>query len=174
MIGRRVLLGGVAAAALGGGVWLARREGSGGGEGDAAPADLWSQRFETPEGGTLAMADLRGRPLLINFWATWCAPCAREMPQLDRFHKQFSSNGWQVLGLAIDGATPVRVFLAKLPVSFAIGLAGYGGTELSKALGNAQGGLPFTVALDAAGAIVRRKLGETSYDELAGWVQSAR
>lgn len=170
---------GAGAAALGAGVALWRRQpGNGPAPGAAAlPGDagalaaLWAQRFARPEGGEIDMASLRGKPLLINFWATWCAPCVREMPEIDRFHQQFGPQGWQVLGLAIDGPTPVREFLAKVKVGFPIGLAGLDGTELVKTLGNAQGGLPFTVLIGADGQVGQRKIGETNHDELARWVK---
>lgn len=166
---RRLLTAGVATAALAGGVWLSagRRPAPP----DPATESLWQLGFDTPEGGRLEMSTLRGKPLLINFWATWCAPCVREMPEIDRFHRDFSPKGWQVLGLAIDGPTPVREFLGRIKVGFAIGLAGLEGTELTRRLGNERGGLPFSVAFDADGRIVRRKLGETHYDELAGWAR---
>jgi thiol-disulfide isomerase/thioredoxin len=130
---------------------------------------LWSLRFPQPDGGELVMAERRGKPLLLNFWATWCAPCIKEMPELDRFARDFGGRGWQVIGLAIDGPTPVREFLLKRPVGFAIGLAGMDGTDLARDLGNPQGGLPFTVVFDAVGRLVHRKLGQTSYDEVARW-----
>lgn len=166
---RRLLTAGVATAALAGGVWLSagRRPAPP----DPATESLWQLGFDTPEGGRLEMSTLRGKPLLINFWATWCAPCVREMPQIDRFHRDFSPKGWQVLGLAIDGPTPVREFLGRIKVGFAIGLAGLEGTELTRRLGNERGGLPFSVAFDADGRIVQRKLGETHYEELAGWAR---
>ena len=119
------------------------------------------------------LADLRGKPLLINFWATWCPPCVKEMPELDRFHQTFSPQGWQVVGLAIDGPSAVRAFLEKVKVGFPIGLAGLGGTELVRSLGNAQGGLPFSVLISAQGQVLQRKLGETHFDELAGWARQA-
>jgi len=130
---------------------------------------LWSMRFPTPDGGELVMADKRGRPLLLNFWATWCAPCIKEMPELDRFARDFAGRGWQVVGLAIDGPTPVREFLRQRPVGFPVGLAGFEGTDLARELGNAQGALPFTAAFDSRGRLVQQKLGQTSYDELVGW-----
>ncbi len=167
---RRLLVGGLGGVALAGGVWVgSTRRGA---APDPQTAALWSLSFDTPDGGTLAMATLRGKPLLINFWATWCAPCVRELPQIDRFHRDFSPNGWQVLGLAVDSPTPVREFLGRVKLGFAIGLAGLDGSELARQLGNERGGLPFSVAFDAAGRVVQRKLGETSYDELAGWARA--
>ncbi|MFT3859626.1 MAG: TlpA disulfide reductase family protein [Aquabacterium sp.] len=139
--------------------------------GDQLTPAFWQQSFATPEGKTLALSGFQGKPLLINFWATWCPPCVKEMPELDRFGHDFSPQGWHVLGLAIDGPTPVKEFLAKVRVGFAIGLAGFGGTELAQALGNQAGGLPFTVLIDAQGRIRHRKMGATTHAELAAWAQ---
>jgi thiol-disulfide isomerase/thioredoxin len=130
---------------------------------------LWQQRFDQPAGGELVMATLRGKPLVLNFWATWCAPCVKEMPLLDAFHRQHQAKGWQVVGLAIDGPTPVREFLTKLPVGFPIGLAGFTGVDLARSLGNERGGLPFSVIFDRRGAAVFRKLGTIEDAELAHW-----
>ena len=131
--------------------------------------DLWAQRFTRPEGGELVLAELRGKPTVLNFWATWCPPCVKEMPELDRFAREFGPRGWQVVGIAVDSPDPVRDFLKKTPVSFPIGLAGFGGSEIARTLGNTQGGLPFSVVLDAAGHVTHRKLGATHFDELASW-----
>jgi thiol-disulfide isomerase/thioredoxin len=137
----------------------------------AAAASFWSMRFEAPEGAPVEAAALRGRPLVLNFWATWCPPCLREMPALDRFHRDFAPQGWQVLGLAADKPEPVRHFLARSPVGFLIGLTGFGGIELSRELGNLAGGLPFTVIFTRSGAVAHRHAGETRYEQLAGWAQ---
>ena len=140
--------------------------------GDPLPAGFWDVHFDTPEGTPFNWTALQGKPLLLNFWATWCPPCVKEMPELDRFHREFSPAGWQVVGLAIDGPTPVKEFLAKVQVGFGVALAGFGGTELAQTLGNSAGGLPFTVLIDAQGRIRHRKMGATHFDELAAWARA--
>ncbi|MDB5750766.1 MAG: Redoxin domain protein [Ramlibacter sp.] len=136
---------------------------------DAAVARLWGLGFDTPQGGSLAFAAFKGKPLLVNFWATWCPPCVEEMPLLDRFYRQQAANGWQVVGLAVDQPAAVRKFLQQTPVSFAIGLAGLEGVDLTKALGNQAGGLPFTVVLGADGRMRQRRIGRVSEADLHDW-----
>jgi thiol-disulfide isomerase/thioredoxin len=138
---------------------------------DEASTAFWQTSFPQPDGQTLAMAPLRGQPLVLNFWATWCPPCVKEMPELDRFAKQFSAQGGRVVGLAVDNPKAVRDFLQRAPVSYAIALAGFDGTDLSRKLGNTSGALPFTAVFARSGALVQRKLGETGYDELLGWTK---
>lgn len=166
---RTVLAVGAAAAAAGAGIaWW--RLSPGALEPDAARI-LWRMTFQTPAGAPLAMAGMKGRPLLVNFWATWCPPCVEELPLLDEFFRQKSSNGWQVVGLAIDQPSAVRQFLARTPVSFPIGLAGLEGAELGKSLGNLSGGLPFTVVLGPDGAVRQRRMGRLTAADLAQWAQ---
>jgi len=172
---RRLMLGVGAVAALvgvGAATWLSR---SGGpttqSSGTEAAPGLWSLAWDTPQGGSVAMAALRGRPVLINFWATWCPPCVEELPLINAFYNQNKANGWQVIGLAVDKPSSVQSFLAKMPLDFPIGLAGLSGTELGKSLGNLTGGLPFSVVLGADGAVVQRKMGRLSPDDLAQWVR---
>ncbi|MFZ5548590.1 MAG: TlpA family protein disulfide reductase [Pseudomonadota bacterium] len=171
--GRRPWMFGAAGlAALGAGVgWRAWREG-GGSSADEATADaFWALSLPTPSGASMPFAPLRGRPLVVNFWATWCPPCVKEMPELDRFARQFGGRGWQVLGLAIDQAPAVQKFLQQTPVSFPVVLADTGlGLEWVRRMGNPGGGLPFTVVFGPDGQVSRRKLGPTTYDELASWV----
>ncbi len=168
MTGRRTwLLAGVGGAAVlagvGGALWRETRN-------DEVDATFWAQRFSRPEGGELELSAYLGRPLVLNFWATWCPPCVREMPLLDRFQREHAASGWQVVGLAVDGPTPVRAFLQRNPVSFPIGLAGLAGTQLTRSLGNHSGGLPFTVVFDAHGRVRERHLGEATMDDMRRWV----
>ncbi len=131
---------------------------------------FWAAEFDTPNGEPLPMKTLQGRPLVINFWATWCTPCVEEMPLIDAFFRENESNGWQVIGLAIDQPSRVRQFLTQFPVSYKIGLAGLNGTELGKMLGNEVGGLPFTVVLNANGQLIQRKLGKLTPEDIKKWV----
>jgi thiol-disulfide isomerase/thioredoxin len=165
---RRALVAvGVAAAAGLGGLWLGARRGPGADA--AAPPALWDTGFAQLDGSFLRLSTFRGQPLIVNFWASWCAPCVKEMPQFDRFHQTHAAAGWRVVGLAVDRPEAVKAFLARTPVRFPVALAGLDGTELMSALGNRQGGLPFTVVIDREGWIVQRRLGETSYDDLVNW-----
>jgi thiol-disulfide isomerase/thioredoxin len=131
---------------------------------------FWAAEFDTPTGESLPIISFQGRPLVINFWATWCTPCIEEMPLIDSFFRENKDKGWQVLGLAIDQPSRVRQFLSQFPVSYKIGLAGLTGTELGKTLGNEVGGLPFTVVLDAQGRLIQRKVGKLTPDDIKKWV----
>lgn len=179
---RHAIMALLGVAATAGGAWWGWRRhqapaptqaasGPGANLGDPLPPGFWQVQFDTPQGQPFNWSGLQGKPLLLNFWATWCPPCVKEMPELDRFQREFSDAGWQVVGLAIDGPTPVKEFLSKVKVGFAIGLAGFGGTELAQTLGNQAGGLPFTVLIDANGRIRHRKMGATNFEELAAWAK---
>lgn len=114
-------------------------------------------------------ADFARRPLLVNFWASWCAPCLREMPELDRYSREQAGNGVQVIGIALDTPEAVDRFLAQVPVGYPILLDTPGDADASVRLGNARGVLPYSVLVGADGRIVAQKAGPFAAGELAGW-----
>lgn len=170
--GRRALLGFAAAAALAGvgaGLWTAR----GGSEtmDNGSVEGLWSLHWDTPEGYSLAMQSFKGRPLLLNFWATWCPPCIEELPLINAFYRQNKGNHWQVLGLAVDKLESVQAFLKHSPLDFPVGLAGLSGADLGRSLGNLTGGLPFSLVIGSDGLVRQRKLGRLSSEDLDVWAR---
>jgi thiol-disulfide isomerase/thioredoxin len=133
---------------------------------DPATQAFWAKTFTTPDGAPLDVARWRGKPLLVNFWATWCPPCVKELPEINQFYGEAKAKGWQVLGLAVDQADPVKAFLHKTPLDFAVALAGPQGLQLVRELGNAAGGLPFSVVFDETGEVSWRRLGVSRLEEL--------
>jgi thiol-disulfide isomerase/thioredoxin len=165
---RSFLAIGTAALAVGAGVaWWQRRNEL---LPDAVLQTLWQAEFESPQGAPVKLADFKGQPLVLNFWATWCTPCIEEMPLLNAFYQGNKSKSWQVLGLAIDQPSAVKRYLGLHPIEYPLALAGLNGTELMTALGNAQGGLPFTLVLNAQAGLIQRKLGKLTEGDIQSWV----
>lgn len=180
---RNLALGGVAILAGVAGVGVAWRQfephgalsdmapGTTGGS-EISPAQaFWTMSFDTPGGTSLAMSTFKGRPLLVNFWATWCPPCIEELPLLDSFYQANKARDWTVVGLAVDQPSAVNKWLQAKPLSFPVGMAGLGGTDLSKQLGNRSGSLPFSVVFGASGDVLQRKIGKLSEQDLTAWAQ---
>ena len=167
---RRLLLGGTAAGAalLGLGLAWWRNPVSETVQAAQLVDGFWAMQWDTPQAGALSMQSFRGRPLLLNFWATWCAPCVEELPLINDFYRQNKGKGWQVLGLAVDKLLPVQSFLKKMPLDFPVGMAGLAGAELGRGLGNVAGGLPYSVVVGANGAVLYRKMGRLNPSDLAG------
>ena len=137
---------------------------------DASADAFWGLSFDSPAGVAIPMGTFRGKPLLVNFWATWCPPCVEELPLLDFFYQENKAKNWQVLGLAVDQPSAVRTWLQTRPLNFPVGMAGLGGTDLSKSMGNLAGSLPFTVVFGASGTVLHRKIGKVLPEDLAQWV----
>ncbi|MCE4553005.1 TlpA disulfide reductase family protein [Roseateles cellulosilyticus] len=133
---------------------------------------FWARRFPGLDGAELDVARWRGKPLLVNFWATWCPPCVKELPEINQFYGEARAKGWQALGLAVDQAGPVKAFLQKTPLDFPIALAGAQGLSLVRELGNPSGGLPFSVVFDETGEISWRRLGVTHLADLRALISA--
>ncbi len=122
------------------------------------PRALYDARLPGLDGQEFLLNALKGRPLVVNFWATWCAPCVQEMPYLDSMAKELPEIVF--VGIGIDTAQNIAQFVAKLPVSYRLLVAGHAGIAMVRELGNSAGGLPFTLLFDANGSIFDSILGQ--------------
>jgi peroxiredoxin len=95
------------------------------------------------------------------------------MPVLDQIQKEFGQQKLLIVGIGIDSPSNIRQFLEKTPISYPVALGGLEGSQIAKSLGNAQGGLPFTVVISPSGKIQGRKLGKISEDELRSFIKQA-
>jgi len=138
---------------------------------DGAQQAWWDASLTGLSGEPVAMRRFQGKPLLVNFWATWCPPCVEELPLLNGFYREKAAKGWQVVGLALDQPSAVRKFLERMSLDFPVVLGGLTGADLGRSLGNLTGGLPFTVLFGADGRILHRKMGQVTSQDLQQWVQ---
>jgi thiol-disulfide isomerase/thioredoxin len=116
------------------------------------------------DGKPLSLAQFRGRPLLINFWATWCEPCRREIPLLLRLRHERAASGLEVVGIAIDSPDAVRQYAATHGMDYPVMVGEQGGLAAVNAFGM-DTVLPFSVFADQSGRIVSLKVGELHRDE---------
>ena len=138
-------------------------------DGAAAPASI--QIMTTPmtdlAGRPTTLAPYRGRPLVINFWAPWCDPCRREIPDLVAERRRLRAQGLEVVGIALESdIAAVRQFVARQSIDYPVLTAGEQGIALMQNLGNVSAGLPYTVVLDREGQIRAHKLGALSRKEM--------
>jgi thiol-disulfide isomerase/thioredoxin len=131
------------------------------------PVDqLWAAQMPNAAGTTQSLSAFKGRPVVVNFWASWCGPCVKEMPTLAALHREYEKKGIAFVGLGVDSQKNVDDFLKKVPVDYPVYVAGYGGADLARSFGNDAGALPFTIVIDAKGVIRSTKLGEVDPKEL--------
>lgn len=126
----------------------------------SAVAQLWTAPVTTVDGKPQTLSVLKGHPIVVNFWASWCGPCVEEMPSLSQLQRDYAKKGIQFVGLGVDSEKNVQAFLQKVKVAYPIYITGFGGADLARAFGNTAGGLPFTVVIDANGNIRSTKLGQ--------------
>jgi thiol-disulfide isomerase/thioredoxin len=135
---------------------------------------LFSATLTGLDGQPAALAQWKGQPLIVNFWARWCGPCKTEIPELIKLRQQFRGKGLEVIGIALeDKVEPVRDFAKAYEMDYPVLLARDRGFDLMKSLGNAKLGVPFTVALDRGGKLVHVKLGAIKDDELVAAAEAA-
>ena len=131
-----------------------------------AVSQLFASALTAPDGSPGELAPFKGQVLVVNFWASWCAPCVREMPALSGLARQYADKGVKFVGIGVDSQKNVEAFLRKVPVDYPIFVSGFGGADIARRFGNTAGGLPFTVVIDANGTVRSTKLGEITSAEL--------
>lgn len=149
----------LAAAAMAAGVWLGRAYYAPQPPDAPVAADFWQLGFTDMAGRTQLMSQWRGQVVVLNFWASWCAPCREEMPDFADLRTQFRPNGVEFVGIAIDSPDRVAQFLREHPVDYPILIGTGAASTLAQQLGNHGGALPYTVVLDRKGRVVLSHLG---------------
>ena len=113
-----------------------------------------------------SIKEWQGKVLVINFWATWCPPCLKEIPEFIGLQNEFSQQGLQIIGIAIDEAEPVKGFVADKKINYPILLGQEQGTKIAHDLGNIVNTVPFTVIVDRQGRVVKTQMGEWGREDL--------
>ena len=127
-------------------------------------------KTETFSLSNIALADLnstmqnlsqwQGKILIINFWATWCPPCLKEIPDFIRLQTQYKSKNVQFIGIALDNAQDVKTFSLKTGINYPLLMAENSGKKLAHSWGNIMDVVPFTVVINPQGKIIHRQMGE--------------
>jgi len=167
---RHWLLAGVGATAMiagAGAAWLRLRTVT-----SEVPPGFFERAFDDVHGQPQSLANWRGQWLVLNFWATWCAPCVEEMPTLQQVAREYAHRGVAVVGIGIDSAPAIRRFREDLKLDLPLLVAGAGGTDLARQLGNPSGALPYTVLLDPHGRIEQARLGLIKPELLRSWLDA--
>jgi len=125
-------------------------------------ATILNSTLHTLDGTPQTLAGLRGRVLIINYWATWCAPCREEIPLFVRLQQEYAAKNVQFVGIAVDQADKVRSFAKEFKVNYPLLIAGIDAVELSRKAGNKAGVLPYTLILDRSGKIATSLVGGIS------------
>lgn len=128
--------------------------------------------FELPDlqGRTHAISQWDGELVLLNFWATWCKPCLKEMPLLDSLQAEYGDQGLQVIGVALDAPDPVQRFVSKMGIEYPILIGQLTGNLMSR-YGNVQQVLPFTVLIDRDGKVIELHAGVLQHDATVATLQ---
>jgi thiol-disulfide isomerase/thioredoxin len=116
--------------------------------------------LKDPQGKPRSITEWDGKSLMVNFWATWCAPCRREIPLLNRLQKEYAAQGVEVIGVAVDFPEEVVAYMQKTPIAYPVLIGEQDGLDAAQAFGVQTMAFPFTAFTDRRGRILTVHLGE--------------
>ncbi|MFH1819789.1 MAG: TlpA disulfide reductase family protein [Pseudomonadota bacterium] len=146
-------------AALAAGIWLAQTRYAPKTPAASAVSGLWQLGFPDAQGHPQPLSQWRGQVVVLNFWASWCAPCREEIPDFVSLRTQYRPKGVEFVGIAIDNSANVTQFLQRVSVNYPILIGEGAAHNLARQLGNPSGALPYTIVLDRDGHIALSHLG---------------
>lgn len=120
---------------------------------------LFASNFTELDGKKADFAQWKGKVLVVNFWATWCPPCRKEIPEFIKMQQKYKDKGLQFIGIAIDQVDKVQAYSDEMGFNYPILIGELEAAEMARQLGNRLGGLPFTVIIDRNGKVVTTELG---------------
>ncbi len=118
------------------------------------------------KGENQALSQWKGNVLIVNFWATWCAPCREEIPEFMEMQTEYQDQGLQFIGIAIDREDKVVAYSKEFGINYPVLIGGMGGMVLAEATGNAQGALPYTIVINREGVITNTFMGRVHQKRL--------
>lgn len=139
---------------------------------DKIAAAIMAIRLSDLDGQTRWLGQWRGQVLLVNLWATWCAPCREEIPVFVKLQEKYQRSGLQIIGIAIDRLDKVRTFARQFTINYPVLLGGIEVVDLSRQLGNHVGALPFTLIFNRDGIITATTLGQIKEARLVSLIES--
>ena len=149
----------LALAALAAGVWLAQTRYAPQAPAATAVSALWQLSFPDVQGQPQALSQWRGKTLVLNFWATWCAPCREEIPDLMAIRSEYAAKSVEIVGIAIDNAQAVAPYARQMKITYPVLIGEGEALAMARALGNPSGALPYTVIIAPDGTVLMRHLG---------------
>jgi thiol-disulfide isomerase/thioredoxin len=138
-----------------------------------AAAGLYALSLPDADGHPQVLSQWKGKVLVVNFWATWCAPCVAEMPDLDRLQQEYATRNVQVVGIGAEDADTVRAFGKRLGLHLTLLAGGYDALALARSVGDQQGVLPYTALFSSDGQLLQAHSGALAKDELRQWLAAA-
>jgi len=133
---------------------------------DATPSALAEFSLPDISGAQRSSSEWKGKILIINFWATWCPPCLKEIPEFIALQEQYADKGLQFVGIAIEEQEPVSEYLKTLHINYPILIGEDKGIALSQQLGNIINAVPFTIVVNPQGQVIHRQPGEFSREKI--------